>query len=123
MAGDAHNVGDIDVPDPLAGLTTAAGKQADAIGRVNDALRFNGAEYLRLEAGAVAQSQHIRFRVLYLIISRATAGDAVLTIGTQTFTFTVGGFPVRIDLPLVIERGVDIEFDGDGRAYLVGYPE
>jgi hypothetical protein len=94
-----------------------------ALARIIGVLSGHGFEIVTLNAGAVAASQRIRFRVQYLVISRATAGDAVLTIGTGAYTFTVAAVPVRVDFPLVIERGVDMLFTGDGRMYLVGIPE
>lgn len=93
--------------------------------RIVEALTGVGAEIVRLDASAtpVPQSQHIRFRVQYLIISRATVGDMTLQIGTGTYPFTVGATPERVDFPIVIERGVDMSAIGDGRLYLVGFPE
>lgn len=94
-----------------------------ALARIIGILSGHGYEIITLNAGAVAASQRIRFRVQYIIISRATAGDAVLTIGTGTYTFTVAAVPSTVDFPLVIERGVDMLMTGDGRMYLVGIPE
>lgn len=82
-----------------------------------------GKETIRLDAGAVAASQHIRFRVRWIIISRATVGDATLLVGTGSYVWTVGAVPVRIDFPILIDRGVDMQFVGDGRIYLIGDPE
>jgi hypothetical protein len=100
-----------------------------AIGAVNASMRRLievltdvGKEIVRIDAG-VTTSQRIRFRVRHLIISRATAGVATLGIGTGTYPFDVLAAPVRVDFPLVIERGVDMSFTGDGRIYLVGDPE
>lgn len=93
-----------------------------ALARILTALTDAGKQTIRIAAG-VTMSQHIRFRLRYIIISRATAGVATLGIGTGTYDFDVTGTPVRVDLPLVIERGTDISFTGDGRIYLVGDPE
>jgi hypothetical protein len=94
-----------------------------ALARIVRILSSAGMEIVTLTAGALPASQRIRFRVQYLVISRATAGDAILGIGSGSFTFTVAAVPVRVDFPLVIERGVDMTMTGDGRLYLVGWPE
>lgn len=73
---------------------------------------------LRIDAGQTL-SRSARLRVQWIIISRATPGDAVLGVGTETFAFTVAAAPVRIDFPLVIGEGVDLAYTGDGRIYLV----
>lgn len=125
-----------DVRDPVGEVThfaSAGDMHAEsiaAIARSNAALARlvliltgAGLQIVTLQPGAVAASQHIRFRLQYIIVSRATAGDAVLTLGTVGYTFTVGAVPATIDFPLVIERGTDMLYTGDGRMYLVGWPE
>lgn len=93
-----------------------------ALARILSALTDVGKEIVRVDAGATV-SQRIRFRVRWLIISRATAGVGTLLVGTGSYPFTVAAAPVRVDFPLVIERGVDVGFTGDGVLYLVGDPE
>lgn len=97
-------------------------KQSGALARIISILSSAGMEIVTLQPAAVA-SQRIRFRVQYIIISRATAGAAVLGIGSGTFNFTSDATPRRVDFPLVIERGVDMLYTGDGVMYLVGWPE
>lgn len=93
-----------------------------ALARILAALTDVGKETIRIAAGE-RMSQRIRFRLRYLIISRATAGVATLGVGTASYDFDVTGTPVRVDFPLVIERGSDVTFTGDGRIYLIGDPE
>lgn len=100
----------------------AIGKVDASMRRLIEVLTDVGKETIRIAAGAT-MSQRIRFRLRYLIISRATQGVATLTIGTGSYDFDSPAAPVRVDLPLVIERGVDVGFTGDGRIYLVGDPE
>lgn len=94
-----------------------------ALARIIAMLMGAGQEIIRVDAGTVAQSQRIRFRVQYLIVNRATAGLSNLGIGTGTYPFTSDATPRRVDLPIVIERGVDMTWSGDGSVYLVGWPE
>lgn len=82
-----------------------------------------GSEIIELLPG-ITQSQHIRFRVQKILLNRVTAGDAVFTVGTRSYTFSVGAAaPTGFDFPILIERGVDMTYTGDGRMYLLGWPE
>jgi hypothetical protein len=86
-----------------------------------------GWEIVRLDAGAapVPQSQHIKFRVQYVIVNPVTAGTLTLTLGTVGYPFDgqARGLQV-VPFPLVIERATDMTCVGaDGRIYLVGIPE
>jgi len=100
----------------------AIGKIDASMRRLIEAVTDVGKETIRIAAGAT-MSQRIRFRLRYLIISRATQGVATFTVGTGSYDFDAPAAPVRVDLPLVIERGTDLGFTGDGRVYLVGDPE
>lgn len=100
----------------LANAAEAAQASLDDAGMV-------GFEIIRADAGLAPQSQHPKMRVRFIIISRATAGLATLGVGTALYPFTVAAAPVVIPFPLVIERGVDITFTGDGTIYLVGPTE
>lgn len=94
-----------------------------ALARVVDMLMGAGQEIIRIDAGTAAQSQRIRFRVQYLIVNRATAGTGTLGIGTASYPFVTDATPRRVDFPIVIDRGIDMTWTGDGLVYLVGWPE
>ena len=96
--------------------------QSAGLARLLRTLTDVGKATLRVDAGQTI-SRSMRLRVRWLIISRATAGTAVLSIGTATYPFDVQAAPVRVDFPLVIENGVDIGYTGDGRIYLIADPE
>lgn len=96
--------------------------QSVGLARIVSILSSAGMEIVTLTPAQVA-SQRIRFRVQYIIIARATAGAAILGIGSGTYNFTAAAVPARVDFPLVIERGVDMLYTGDGFMYLVGWPE
>jgi hypothetical protein len=95
---------DIEVVEPLAALEAKADAQlADQ--------QMIGWEMLdfRIVAGAAPalQSQHVRFRVRFLVIAADAAATVIITIGTRTFNFPVAVGTIVIPFPVVIERGVD----------------
>jgi hypothetical protein len=111
---------ELEYPDPFGD----AMKPSEAVLReIRDMLGAVGFEIIRLDAGAVTQSQHIRFRVYYLIVSEIAATAVSLNIGTVVYPFFAPAAPVRVDFPIVIERGIDMSWTGEGRVYLVGKPE
>lgn len=123
---DANPVGDIVSVSADAQhreVIASLAKSENATRAILDALLQVGWEIIRVDAGAVPQSQHPKMRVQYVIISRATAGTATLLVGTGQYPFDVQAAPVRVDFPLVVERGVDLAMTGDGRLYLVGPTE
>lgn len=75
------------------------------------------------------QSQHIRLRLRYVLITSDTNGLTVqLRIGETVYEFiAILGVNPPILFPLVIERGVNVEFRAVGgagiRCYLIGLPE
>lgn len=124
MAGDTKDPGDIEVADPFAGMVDRLHTIAENLGRISEAVSGDGQELIRLDGGsAIPQSQHVKFRVIVIVFSRATAGDSTLSIGESTYTFTLGAVPAIVPFPLVIERGLNMSLTGDGRAYLIGNPE
>jgi hypothetical protein len=119
------NAGGIgDETDPLAPLTAAT---RDAGKGILAALLGVENEIVRLDASAapVAQSQHIRLRVLTVIVNPVTAGTLTLVIGTAQYPFDGAARALQpFPFPLVIERGSDMSCVGaDGRIYLIGAPE
>lgn len=87
-----------------------------------------GWETLRVEIDGAIQSQHVRFRVRSIIISCDIADEIVLLVGTGRYPFRVApGVSPSIDLPILIERGLDFSATstgaGVGSVYLAGYPE
>lgn len=107
--------------DPLKPLTDAAKAGFEAL---ISWLRMENCEIVRLDAGAAPapQSQHVRFRVRYVIVSAITAGTMTLTVGTASYPFEgQARGNDAIPFPLVIERGSDMSCVGtDGRIFLVG---
>jgi hypothetical protein len=120
MAGDTKETSAVTLPDPPVDDPFPSIQRT--LDGINDAVRAVADTIIRIDAGQ-RTSLAPRLRVAYLIVSRATAGDGILTVGTASYTFTMLAAPVRIDFPLVIERGTDIAFAGDGRIYLVGTTE
>lgn len=111
---------EIEYPDPFGDAI----KPVETVLReIRDLLGGVGFEMMRLDGGAVTQSQHIRFRVYYVILSEIAAAGVTLNVGTVAYPFFAPAAPVRVDFPIVIERGIDISYTGAGRAYLVGKPE
>ena len=98
--------------------------------RIYEAITHQGEAVIRLDgsAGAVNPGQvgisHLRFRVRAIVFTRLTAGVTNLIIGSARYPFNLPGVPTTVDtFPLVIERGSDVQIDGDGFAYLIGIPE
>ena len=98
--------------------------------RLVQAITLQGTTIIRLVGGAgpvnaaFAPSSHLRLRVRYLIASRTTAGIGSLTVGSETYDFDLpASMPIIIPFPLVLERGVDLSFTGDGRCYVIADPE
>lgn len=93
--------------------------------RIVKALTYEGTTIVPLIGGGAivqqgfAPTSHLRLRVRAILASRATAGVANLVIGTEQYGFDLAaGVPVMFPFPLVIERGADLSFTGDGRCYL-----
>lgn len=123
---DANPIGSIELgnaDDQHRQVLKALTDSGNAARAILDAILQVGWEIIRVDAGLAAQSQHPKLRVQFLVISRATAGLATLGVGAGLYPFTVGAVPVKVPFPLVIERGVDITFTGDGTIYLVGPTE
>ena len=101
----------------------AIAKVSGGVARLINTLRGVNYGIIQLtQAGGIVSGGSLRsarLRVQWIIISRATAGDAVIGIGTESFTFTVAAAPVRVDFPLVVGEGVDLTYTGDGRVYLI----
>lgn len=124
MAGDQKDIGapEIDVSDPFEQMN-------GILGSILRALTTRGDETVwdLTGNGSVVQSQHIRFRVALFVFSVDAAATVTLTMGTTSRTFSIAGADVRtIPLPLVVERGTDVQVAttaGNLSAYLVGVPE
>jgi hypothetical protein len=131
MAGTSGN--DVDTVELLdAGIAhrqylAALEKAPAAIRVLNDVISLVGAEIITLTGGAAVNASGVQWeklRVRYLILSSVTLATRVLTIGTRTFSFDLpASLPVVVPFPLVIERGSDLSFSGDGRCYMIGDPE
>lgn len=116
----------IEVIEPLDSLTKTVASQAATLAAILADQRMDGWEILAIEngGGALPQSQHIRFRVRYVILSRVVSGPTILLIGTRSFRWETTSWPIVFPFPLVIERGVDISSSvGDGFTYLIGSVE
>jgi hypothetical protein len=94
--------------------------------RIIKAFCFDGCTIIQLTGGAgilnaaFAGPSHLRLRVRRLIMSRTTAGIGALIVGSEQYPFDLpASTPVEIDFPLVIERGSDLSFTGDGRCYIL----
>lgn len=124
MAGDSkatdnnERTAPPDIDDPFASMR-------DAIEAIAENTKQVGQQIIRLDAAATPTpvAQHAKLRVQSIIIARATAGAAVVVIGTAQYPFTVAAAPVVLPFPLVIERGTDMSATGDGQVYLIGEPE
>lgn len=131
MAGTAGNdVGSVELLD--AGVMhreylSALEKMDTNTRAIVDTGRLVGSEIVTLTGGGAVGSigtQHEKLRVRYLILSSVTAAVRTLTIGTRTFSFPLAAnAPVVLPFPLVIERGSDLTFSGDGFCYIVADPE
>lgn len=108
-------------------ILDALNSNAAATAAILSELGMDGFQIIRLDAGAapVPLSQHIRMRVLYVIVNPVTAGTLTLTLGTGTYPFDGAARSLTyIPFPIVIERGTDMSCVGtDGRIYLIGQPE
>lgn len=118
-------VGDVrfaDAGEMHSETITEIRKQSSALARLVKVLTDVGKMTIRIDAAAT-KSFSARLRIRWLVISRATAGTATFIVGTESFPFTVGAVPVRVDLPLVVENGTDLSFTGDGTVYVIADPE
>ena len=95
---------EIEVIEPLAGLE----KRTDALLADQQMVGWEMLDF-RIVAGAAPalQSQHVRFRVRFLVIAADATATVIITIGTRTFNFPVAVGTIVIPFPVVIERGVD----------------
>lgn len=128
---DGNPVGEIDEFYDAGAMQRELLSHIDAgSARIVKALTFEGCTIIRLIGGApivnaaFAGSSHLRLRVRRLILSRTTAGIGSLFIGSESYDFDLpASTPVPVDFPLVIERGADLSFTGDGRCYILADTE
>jgi hypothetical protein len=68
-----------------------------------------------------------RFYVDHLIVSVDAAAYVTLSVGTRTYGFQVPAATVRIDLPILIDRALNVQANATGNpkidVYLVGVVE
>jgi hypothetical protein len=68
-----------------------------------------------------------RFYVDHLIVSVDAAAYVTLSVGTRTYSFQVPAATVRIDLPILIDRALNVQATATGNpkidVYLVGVVE
>jgi hypothetical protein len=131
MAGvNGNDVGDIELVDGalmhreyLDALSTVSRDTRALLA----ALTYIGTEIVIVTGGAAVNAngtQWERLRVRHLIVTSITAGLRVFTIGTRSFSFPLAANTTLVlPFPLVIERGSDLSYSGDGTCYIVGDPE
>lgn len=108
------------VNDPFPDIKATLDAIAAAI-RGDDMFTYSfGADGFLL-AGATWQ----RLRLRYFVFATDDADTVTLQVGTLARSFTVPAADTRvIPLPLVIERGSDVQVSGSiVEAYLIGTPE
>lgn len=134
MAGDTKETSiDAVLPTPLE-YDDPLPSMLDALRGILEATRgivrggetvydFDGSATGALQAGDTWS----RLRVSYLVISTSVAAIVSLTIGTRARTFVTGGADtIPIPLPIIIERGLDINLTtsaGTVTGYLIATPE